>query len=169
MVSKHVITGVVIVALLLTTCYPAEACCWIRGLIPAQQESCPSCGDDGNGCTGGVYSVPAYYGCVAAGSGESGRRTCRSQSQWIGTWYPCEENIDWGGYITCILAVAGCAVTCAACILEPTKLSCIGCAVTCGAAGAGCYFSNYCDCEKGTGQSVTRSIFVALEDANCTG
>lgn len=145
-----------------------DAACKIRELVPAASAQCPNYGETGD-CGSGVSSYPQYYRCADAGTGESGRCECTAVPQQIATWYPCEEDTNWANFVMCVAALVGCGAACAACILEPTKISCVGCVACAGTAIPGCLIADYTSCTKGTSQATYRNVFQALSGGNCVG
>jgi hypothetical protein len=149
-------------------CGPPPNYCYIRELSAAQSSDCGECDDDWN-CISGTYDVPQYYKCANAGTGEQGRVECNITMQQIATYYPCEESINWTGFIGCAAGVLGAAACCLPCIADPTKLSCAACAVCIVAAGGNCAIQDFCDCEKGDSQSTWRGVFSSLSGDYCEG
>ena len=140
--------------------------CWVSEIVATETANCVTV--DGT-CKTGTYAVPQYYRCASAGNGMPGRVNCSFNWQQIGTYYACEDNTNWGEYAICVLAVGTCGVTCAASILEPTKLSCIGCGLACAEAAVACPMANYSSCTAQYPQQVHRAVFHRVFGDTCTG
>lgn len=159
---------------LLWAAVPAYAVdCWIRELVPAQNDSCDC--QDSDCAQSGVSVAPQHYRCAPAGAGESGKDDCSAQSQQIASWYPCETDWYQSTILACIGSFVGSIPACAACVAEPTKLSCIACAAAvagsaaCAGSAAGDLCGVWLGCVKDTDgvQSTYRSIYQSMPSGTC--
>lgn len=140
--------------------------CYIRELVPAENGSCPTCEQ---GCTGGVYTIPQYYRCAGAGTGEYGRTECNSNRTQIGTYYPCEEHFVWGVFWACVFKAYLCTIPCTPCLAAPSPATCAACIICVGFYFDDCKHCNLNVCEKGEGQDIYRSVFSSLSGETCEG
>ena len=146
-----------------------NACsCYVKETVAAQTADCGDCDGDGN-CKSGTYQIPQYYKCASAGPGEPGKSVCKTSWSQIATFYPCEDEMNWTGFISCVLGCVGAIACCIPCFVEPTKLTCIPCALCVAVAGGNCGIQDYCECEKGDPQSCYRSVFTSFEGDACEG
>ena len=152
------------------TALGSDCPCYIREYRAAEEPPCPAC-DETNLCTGTTTWIQARHICAAAGWGEAGKTECEGESAQIATYYNCEENWDISHFIACGATAAGCAAACAACLLEPTKISCTACVACVVGYGAGCTENcGYVEaCEKVNPQDVFRHRFKRLKGDACEG
>lgn len=140
--------------------------CWVRELVATESANCLT---PEGACKNGTYAVPEYYRCASSGTGVPGRVNCSFARQQIGTFYDCDDSTNWLAYAACVVGIGSCGVSCAACIADPTKLTCIGCAVACADAAIACPMASYSSCTAKDPQTVFRHVFSSLSGDNCNG
>jgi len=143
--------------------------CWIRELVPAKNETCGDCDSDWN-CVSGMWIVPQYYKCALAGTGEDGKTTCNRQAQQIAKYWNCSDSVNWTNVVVCAIEIGAAGIACAACIVDPTKLTCAACIAAGVGAGVGCASADFCECDKDDWQQdIYKSVFTSLAGCECTG
>jgi hypothetical protein len=168
MTNKQIMCLLVAAVFSLSTPVATMAQCKIRELVAAENGSCPTCLQ---GCSGGVYTIPQYYRCADAGTGQAGKCVCNGHSSPIATYYPCELDFNTTHYLACLAGAAACGALCGACLVPPVSaVACASCIACVAALVRGCEWCDYNTCVKGTAQTgCYRYVFDSLSGADCQG